>query len=450
MRNLLTLSADLAGAERKILYAILLLAALLRLGAIAEFHSPLISDDKDYDAIARAVVHGEGYSFEGKPTAYRLPAYPLVLAGTYFLFGEHHYPVKILQMILDTYSCFLLYAIGKKLFSAQVGLLAAAILALFPIQILYVTHLMTETIFTTIFLLIIWRVVANESEALNVRNDLLLGALIGIGVLFRSPIGLLPFVILIYRWKAGFSTRQILRSGALMFLAMFLVLLPWLVRNYIEFQKVTVTSNGGVNFWIGNHPDASGSYSFPYSNNPLAVIDDDFQRSDVGTKLAFEFIREHPVDELVIVGKKFAHFFAADYWLMMTMDFKPEWVHPAHAVTVFRQLSLTNGLILHVPYIIVLLLGTFALICHSGDDENVFFFLRTILLYWLAVHLVFFADARYRFPVVPIFVLAAAYGWFLIQERKFVFTLRRALVLGLICLLYLSGWTGEILTLTRQ
>ena len=196
------------GGERKILYAILLIAALLRLGAIAEFHSPLISDDKDYDAIARAVIHGEGYSFEGKPTAYRLPAYPLVLAGTYLLFGERHYPVKLLQMIFDLASCFLLFAIGKELFSTEVGLVAAAILAVFPIQILYVAHLMTETIFTTIFLLIIWLVVADGKKSLRIRNDLLLGAMIGIGVLIRSPIGLLPLVILLYRWKTGFSAKR--------------------------------------------------------------------------------------------------------------------------------------------------------------------------------------------------------------------------------------------------
>jgi 4-amino-4-deoxy-L-arabinose transferase-like glycosyltransferase len=450
MNRPLNIAVSSNGAERKILTWILLVAALLRLGAMAEFHSPLISDDKDYDAIARAVVHGEGYSFEGKPTAYRLPAYPLVLAAAYFFFGERHYPVKVLQMVFDLASCLLLFAIGKKLFSAKVGLLAAAILALFPIQILYVTHLMTETIFTTIFLLIFWLVVADEKGSYRIWNDLLLGALIGVGVLFRSPVGLVPLVILMYRWKAGRSGRHIVRSGAAMFFAMLLVLSPWLVRNYIEFQRITVTSNGGVNFWIGNHKNASGSYSFPDSNNPLAAIDDDFQRSDMGVKLGLEFIRSHPVDEVVIIGKKFAHFFAADYWLMMTMEFRPEWAHPIHAVTVFRQLSPLNALVLHLPYVVVLLLGTFAFVCNPPKDEDSVFLIRTLLLYWLAVHLTFFADARYRFPVVPLIILGAAYGWFLVREGKFVFTKTRALVLSLICLLYIGGWTGEIVTLSRQ
>ena len=450
MKRPSSIPVNSGGRERKILYAILLIAALLRLGAIAEFHSPLISDDKDYDAIARAVVHGDGYSFEGKPTAYRLPAYPLVLAGTYFLFGERHYPVKILQMFFDIGSCLLLYAIRKKLFSVKVGLLAAAILAVYPIQILYVTHLMTETIFTTIFLLIIWVVVEKEHQASTPRYDLLLGAMIGIGVLIRSPIGLLPLVILLYRWRTGLPVRQVFLSGAAMFFAMFLVLSPWLVRNYVQFNRVAVTSNGGVNFWIGNHQNASGSYSFPGTDNPLSTIDDDFQRSEEGVKLAFDFIRSHPAEESVIIGKKFAHFFAADYWLMMTMEYRPEWANPIHAVTVFRQLSLTNAVILHVPYIAVLLLGTFALIFYSHQDENAFFFFRTLLLYWLSVHLVFFADARYRFPVVPIFILAAAYGWYLLRERNWVITKARVVIFSLICLLYLGGWMGEVVTLIRQ
>ena len=56
---------------------------------------------------------------------------------------------------------------------------------------------------------------------------------------------------------------------------------------------------------------------------------DDFDRSDLGFKLGFEFIRTHPLESVIIEGKKFAHFFAADYWLLMTMEYKPEWASAA-------------------------------------------------------------------------------------------------------------------------
>src|ERR1700690_1738020 len=140
--------------NRKFLFGIIVVAVLLRIGAVALFHPPLISDDRDYDAIARSLAHGDGFKLDGNPTAYRLPGYPLLLAATYAVFGDSKTPIRIIQVIADVISCLLLFSIGKKMFSEKVGLLAAAILALFPIQVLYVSHLMTETIFTTILLLI--------------------------------------------------------------------------------------------------------------------------------------------------------------------------------------------------------------------------------------------------------------------------------------------------------
>jgi hypothetical protein len=107
-------------------------------------------------------------------------------------------------------------------------------------------------------------------------------------------------------------------------------------------------------------------------------------------------------------------------------------------------------LILHLPYVAVILFGTFGLACPAGKDEKKFFFLRALLLYWLAVHLVFYADARYRFPIVPIFILAAAYGWCILREKTFQRTKTRLLVLTLLCLLYVAGWLGEIITLRSK
>ncbi len=124
-------------ANRKFIFGIVVAAAILRVGTVALFNPPLISDDKDYDAIARSLAHGDGFKLDGNPTAYRLPAYPLLLAASYAVFGDSKTPIRMLQAIADVISCLLLFSIGKKMFSEKVGLLAAAILALFPIQVLY-------------------------------------------------------------------------------------------------------------------------------------------------------------------------------------------------------------------------------------------------------------------------------------------------------------------------
>ena len=436
-------------ANRKFLLGIIVIAVILRVGTIALFHPPLISDDRDYDAIARSLAQGDGFTLDGNPTAYRLPGYPLLLAATYAVFGDSKMPIRMVQVIADVISCLLLFSIGKKMFSEKVGLLAAAILALFPIQVLYVSHLMTETIFTTILLLIVW-VVVEENESHGPAQCIILGVLTGLGMLMRTTVALIPIVIFLYRWKNGVPFKTNVRSLAILAATALITVSPWLVRNYAEFHKASFTSNAGVNFWMGNHSGASGAYSFPKENNPLMTVADDFDRSDLGFKLGVEFIRTHPLESVIIEGKKFAHFFAADYWLLMTMESKSEWASAQNAAAVFARLSIVDIVILHLPYAAVLLLGTFGLICSARKDEKIFFFLRALLLYWLAVHLVFYADARYRFPIVPIFILAAAYGWYILREKTFQRTKMRLLVLTLLCLLYVAGWLGEIITLRSK
>ena len=135
------------------------------------------------------LLHGDGFTLDGNPTAYRLPGYPLLLAATYAVFGDSKTPIRMLQVIADVISCLLLFSIGKKMFSEKVGLLAAAILALFPIQVLYVSHLMTETIFTTILLLIVWVVVVEENESHVLAQCVILGVLTGLGMLHSDDYG---------------------------------------------------------------------------------------------------------------------------------------------------------------------------------------------------------------------------------------------------------------------
>ena len=112
--------------NRKLLIGILLVALALRIGSLVFFQPPLTSDDKDYDAIARSIAHGGGYALDNKPTAFRAPGYPLLLAVSYAVLGDLQTPIRMLQVIADLFSCLLVFSIGKKAFTEKVGLAAAA------------------------------------------------------------------------------------------------------------------------------------------------------------------------------------------------------------------------------------------------------------------------------------------------------------------------------------
>ena len=61
------------------LWAVVLLGVLVR--AAAMLRGPAVFDDPDnYLPLARSLVAGDGFTWKGRPTAYRPPLYPLLLA----------------------------------------------------------------------------------------------------------------------------------------------------------------------------------------------------------------------------------------------------------------------------------------------------------------------------------------------------------------------------------
>jgi len=428
------------------LFGILTVALCARLAAAVWFTPPPISDGLDYVAIARSLARGEGYTLEGVSTAYRPPGYPLLLASSFTLLGESLTPVRLAQAFADVLSCLLVFSLGRKLFTERAGLIAAGIFAVFPIQIMYVSIMMTETVFTALLLLYLWLCVDRERIYLKA---LCAGAVLGVGTLVRPSMLLLPAVVLFIRWRDGWRHQDNLRSLAITGLAAFLVFSPWLVRNYQQFGRVSLTSNTGVNFWMGSHHAATGSYSFP-NDNPLVQVGDEFKRSDLGIELGTQFILEHPLEYGGILAKKWAHFFSVDYWLLLSMHFDPEYRSAPNAATVFSRFPLGSILTVHVPFAIVLLLATFAFVCRADRDTGSILFVLTPCLYWLIVHLAFYANARYRFPIVPLLMIAAACGLDMLLRKRYRWTGGRALLFSLFVLLFVGGWTAERVLILKK
>jgi 4-amino-4-deoxy-L-arabinose transferase-like glycosyltransferase len=429
-----------------LLLCILGAALTVRIATAVLFHPPLFSDDLDYVALGKSLAHGDGYQLEGHPTAYRTPGYPLLLALSFRLFGESLVPIRAAQAAADLISCFLVFTLGRKLFSERVGLIGAGIFALFPIQILYVSIIMTETVFTTLLLLYL---LLCTGDAASWKRSIAAGIVLGAGTLVRPTILLLPAAVFAVRWMSGWKPAENLKSLGITAGAALLILSPWLMRNFTEFGRITLTSNTGVNFWIGTHSGASGSYSFP-ENSPLLAVKDEFARSDMGIRLGLEFIRAHPPEYGMILVKKWAHFFSVDYWLLLSMRYQPDFRSAPNAGTVFSRFSLADVLAIHAPFAAVLLLATFGLCFRPGDEGKGLFFLFAPCAYWLLVHLAFFGSARYRFPVVPLFMIGGAYGADILLRKAYIRTRLRDAVFCFFALLFAAGWTAERVVIRRQ
>src|SRR5512144_2390146 len=119
----------------RLLWILLLIGALLRVGAIelrparAMESSP---DESQYLDIAHSLMHGQGFRLNGEPTAYRDPLYPILAAMVMWPFAGSSRPVLYLQVLLSCATAFLFYRIGCRRFGSAAALLLAGIWLFYP------------------------------------------------------------------------------------------------------------------------------------------------------------------------------------------------------------------------------------------------------------------------------------------------------------------------------
>ena len=320
-----------------LLVLILILGIALRTGYFVErthapdYDSPL-SDAQYNDFWARGLTTGDWSVKEGLPDPeiqttpyFRPPGYPYFLAGIYRLCGGSYAGPVLVQMLLGLASCVLLYRLGRALLHPTAGLIAAAGLALYWSSIYYEGELQPPALLVFLILaamsgLLRWL----EKPGFVIAT--LGGLALGWFTIARPNLLLfLPLVVIWMVWtqrtRMGWR-RAIVHAGTLLGVVV-LVIVPVTVRNYrVGDDFVLISSNGGINLYIGNNPDTSlvvpripeieqlagsGSWSlftYPKIARGVATLtgSPDMQASDVSkyfSDRAWAYIHENPGKTIV-------------------------------------------------------------------------------------------------------------------------------------------------------
>lgn len=276
-------------STRMILIIIMIVAITLRLfSAIYQGNDvldlPGIYDQISYDGLARRVVDGYGFSFAeghwpatraGEPTAHWSYLYTLYLVAIYKVFGTYPLIARVIQALLaGVFQTILMWRIGTRLFNRTVGMLAAALNAVYIYFFYYAGALITETFYITC---ILWtfdasfRIVHEDAKGAGWIQWLELGVAIGLTLLLRQVFLLfLPFLFIWLWWNVRedqvnkpewinlirhrihwSATMGILLST----IVLALMILPFTIRNYRAFGTfVLLNTNAGFAFYWGNHP----------------------------------------------------------------------------------------------------------------------------------------------------------------------------------------------------
>jgi hypothetical protein len=246
------------------LIACLLVGAVLRL-AVITMRPEQLTDDRDvYLGIATSVVEGRGFCSPGSTTAtaFRPPLYPLILAGGMSFFRPAAV-VGAVNVLSGLLTVLFTASIGSHLGLGWRRFVAAALVAIDPLLVVYTAQPMTESLCTFLATLWLWtmvrlRTVRHPVEAIYP------GIAIGLLVLCRPTFwliaGLYGLVLFIQLRTISTNPNQILTrrvwlSRAWLAGGTLLIVLPWVVRNWVFLGvPILTTTHGGYTLQLGNNP----------------------------------------------------------------------------------------------------------------------------------------------------------------------------------------------------
>ncbi len=432
------------------------LAFALRLAwvLITQWH-PMPDDDAyRYDFTARALANGRGYiHLTGTPTAFWPPGYPVLLATAYVLFGDKVIVAQVLNVVFGTATVWLVYLIGRRLFSHPTALLGAGITACFPSLIFLSGVTLSEITFTFLALLGIYLVIVERdagSEVLEARSSKLeagagripeaeaagfhsagllshrassleprglvilvaAGLALGLAALTRGQALLLPLLLVPFWLRSGVPWARIGQKLALLAVGVALIVAPWTVRNVIQLHSpVLISTNAGVDFWIGHHALAAGDVGptggdqLVFSHPELDPVAREVRANNEGFEKGIKFAATHPAQELILPFKKL-------FWLYYNDEEGLRW-NEGHSGQDFVAAPVREGLLAlsNMYYFAVLGLLLLGVGRWFSLREPGRVLLLSLVGYWTLVHLVFFGNPRFHAPVMPVVALLAALAW---------------------------------------
>jgi tetratricopeptide (TPR) repeat protein len=372
------------------------------------FFFPIV-DAGAYDAIARELAANGNIS----PRLFWQPfLYPVFLAATYLISGGSILAAKVLQAIIGSLTCSLVFILGNRQLGKNVGLAAATITALYGPVILFEGELLAAGLaaFFAVLLVLLFTIVADRSRPLLVVT---LGIVAGLSLLTRPTIA--PFlavtslVLLLLAgrrrgWKPALVSAGLGLSGFL------LVVIPVaLLSQSVTGDLGVLPSSGGLNAYIGNNPSMCETLTIRPGDDWGRLLDQPNRAGYEGPaesnryfyREVGRFAREEPSRFLIGLGAKTLRLISSRE---LPRNFDPylagEWSWLQRGLTwKVGHFGFPFGLLL--PLAVV---GVARSWRRLGLPAILF-----MTLYPAAIILIFVA-ARYRAPMIPVLSLAAAAG----------------------------------------
>jgi 4-amino-4-deoxy-L-arabinose transferase-like glycosyltransferase len=417
------------------LSVLLLVALYLRVAMVlgTEIDVPLRADAGDYVTYATNLADHGVYSAERvsgvdagqrtpTPDAFRNPGYPLFL--TLFLRDGITIPrfvldVTMVQALIGVGTVFLVFLLGRMLIGAPMALVPAALTAISPHQIAFTAHVLTETLFTALFVLFVLLLVrAVGKRERPAAGWIWVGVVLGASVLVRPTLLHLPLllgaiVMIAMPWRKGGAALVCLLLGYALAAG------PWFARNLLVVGQMTDDRLTIAALHHGSYPDfrfegRAETQDFPYRADPESPR----------ISASMDSVLAHIVDQFeqqpssmlrwYLIGKPMAFF----SWNVGQSD-DPVMQYPAVHNPFAERWDLASLVpimkALHWPLILfaaLVVAASFVTRCAATSTcwTLPVRWIGALLLYAIAVHVVGVSFGRYSVPFMPLVYVLATVG----------------------------------------
>jgi 4-amino-4-deoxy-L-arabinose transferase-like glycosyltransferase len=385
------------------LLAMVAASVFLHLLAIGVFHFYRFRTEDEHfgygwemGRIGESIASGRGFAnpYGGVtgPTAWEPPLYPYLIGGVFKIFGIYSdtsaWVLLAFNSLCTALTSIPIFFIARRTMGERVALWSAWTWALLPYAMYWSLHWIWDASLTPLLLSLIFWVALELEDWPGLKGWAVFGVLWGVaGLSNASILSFLPFSGL-WAWhrrrKGSLSSFPGVVVAALLF---FLLLSPWLLRNYLTFGRVIFIRNDfGYELRLGNGPDADGRL--------MAYLQPNLNVLELGTyrrlgeqayearcrRLAFAWIRQCPGRFLAISLKRWFYF----------------WDNTVKATNSTAPVDFRNSEFLASS--VLALWGLGRALRKNKPGAWLFFWLVSI---YPVIYYFFYPGARYRHPIEP-------------------------------------------------
>jgi len=422
--------------EKFFLLGVFLLAFTLRLIYLLQvksnphFFSPTM-DPLYHDIWAQNIAGG---NWVGSKVFFRAPFYAYFLAIVYKIFGHNYIIPRLIQHLVGSFSCILVYFLAKRLFNRKVAIVATLLAAFYGMFFYFENELLLDS-FLVFFDLLLILLLLKAKDSPGFLSWLACGLILGLSAITRPTI--LVFIPFVWLWifllfiqdgstSFGFAQDKSLTikrrwKEVLTFCVMFLIgstlaIFPLTLRNYLAAKDfVLISSQGGINFYIGNNENSDGMSAIFYKqdwqyHDFQQMAEKESERSlkpseisDFYYKKGIGFMLNQPQRAFKLLVKKL-YLFWNKFEISNNQD-----------IYFFRRYSSLIR-ILPLGFWLIGPLGLVGMVLSSKKWKNTLLPILFVFSYMLTV-VMFFVTARFRLPVIPFLIIFSSFALVWLWEK---------------------------------